>query len=430
MKTFFPYVTGQILAACLLGSVGCGSDSTGGNTGAGGDMDAGGDMSSPYIGDPQKPPATSAPLFDESKILDFKLTIADDQWALFQKILDNPPPPAMRDTYTKVYVHCGFEALGMMFPNAACRPKGNPLTWADQKKKPQFVIKFDHWDNAGRFLGLRAVNLEANPAVDAPVRDRIGMWLMRQSGVKASRVNHVRVFKNNALLGLYMNIEEVDQEFLKWQFSSPKGNLYSQGFKLQTNMSMPDTSRLTALNDLVYNEPATGDHSKFFAAFDKMVDMPALLAETAAEVVEPAGDNWSCGGSNYFWYDDPATGKFILLPWDLDTTMRPDYGPATADLYNFHGVPGYGLTGNDYLKLIYQNPAWKKQFEDNLVKLRDGLYTQMMPAYIDQVCAQIRDAFIADPNKDATLDGFDKDCAYLKQHITNRAAYIRKTLGR
>src|SRR5207253_3208722 len=88
-----------------------------------------GDAASPYLGDSRPPPAATAPLFDESQLLDFKLTFADDQWALFQQIHSNPPPESVRDTYTKVYVHCGFEALGMKFADAACRPKGNPSSW-------------------------------------------------------------------------------------------------------------------------------------------------------------------------------------------------------------------------------------------------------------------------------------------------------------
>lgn len=386
------------------------------------------DATSPYLGDARTPRAETVALYDETKILDFKLTIADDQWAIFQQIHANPPPQSMRDTYTKVYVHCGFEALGVSFPDAACRPKGNPSSWADEKK-PQFVIKFDHWDDNGRFLTLRTINLEYNAFSLAPVRDRLGMWVMRQLGIKAPRVNHVRAFRNGTELGLYMNIEEVDKEFLQWQFAKSTGNLYAQGFKLETNTKTPDLTRLTNLNALVDNEPLTGDHSEFFSAIDRLVDIPEVLAETAAEVVLPTGDNWSNGGTNYFYYDDPATGKFILLPWDLDTTMRADLGPATADLYTYLGPPTLQLAPNKMLQLLYQKPEWKRAFENNLIKVRDTVYSRLS-AYSEQTCAQIRAAFVEDVNRDPTADDFDTDCAYLKKHIADRTAYIQMTLGR
>jgi hypothetical protein len=35
----------------------------------------------------------------------------------------------------------------------------------------------------------------------------------------------VRAFRNGTELGLYMNIEEVDKEFLQWQLAKSTGNL-------------------------------------------------------------------------------------------------------------------------------------------------------------------------------------------------------------
>lgn len=374
------------------------------------------------------PRGETVPLFDDSQVLDFKLTFSPVEWAVFQQIYANPPPDNMRDTYAKVYAHCSFEALGVKFADAACRPKGNPSYWKDEKK-PQFAIKFDHWDDKGRFLTLRRLNLEANPFASAPVRDRLGMWVMRQAGIKASRVNHVRMYKDGVLLGLYMNVEEVDKEFIQWQFADSTGNLYSQGQYLETNTKMPDTSRLMGLLDLIGNEPLDGDHGQFFDAIEKLVNIPAMLAETAAEVVLPTGDNFSNGGTNFFYYDSPASAKFYLLPWDLDTIMSAELAPAQADPYSFWGQPSVGLVPNKLLQLLYQKPEWKREFEDLLVKTRDNVYKRL-PAYIDQVCSQIRADFIQDPNKTVEVQDFDLDCAALKQHVADRTAYLTQKLNR
>ena len=369
-----------------------------------------------------------AQLYDEGQVLDFKLTFSSDQWAMFQAIHNNPPPSSLRDTYTKVYVHCSFEALGIRFEDAACRPKGNPEYWKDEKK-PQFVVKFDHWDKDGRFLTLRRLNLEATPFALAPVRDRLGMWLMRQAGLKAPRVNHARVYKDGALLGLYMNVEQIDKEFIQSRFTKSKGNLYSQGQYLETNTSTNDTSRLTTFYDLVEDEPMTGDHARFFTQIDQLLDLRVLLAQTAAEVVLPTGDNFSNGGTNFYYYDDPATGRFILLPWDLDTITDPELAPASANPYSFWGAPSLGLKPNKLLQLLYQNPAWKSEFESDLVKLRDSVYSKL-PAYTDQVCTQIRGDVLKDPNAYAPIEDFDRDCAAIKKHVADRTAYLTQVLKR
>src|SRR5437762_3437056 len=106
----FQAVTGSLLLTCCLALTGCsGDDASAGAVNPGPDPDS----------VPRAPLAATVPLFDESKILDFKLTFAPDQWTKFQQIHSSPPPPAERNTYTKVYVHCGFEALGVKFADAA-----------------------------------------------------------------------------------------------------------------------------------------------------------------------------------------------------------------------------------------------------------------------------------------------------------------------
>lgn len=411
-------LVGKTLGTILLSiySAGCGG-SDGEMTGGGG---GGGGAS------PESASRDPAALYDENSVLDFKLTFTADQWALFQMILKNPPPQNLRDKYTKVYAHCSFEALGIKFADAACRPKGNPAYWKDEKK-PQLVVKFDHWDDDGRFLTLRRLNLEAMPFTPAPVRDRLGMWLMREAGLKAPRVNHARVYKDGALLGLYMNVEQIDKEFIQSRFTKSKGNLYSQGRYLETNTATGDTSRLVDLYELIADEPMSGDHARFFSTIDQRMDLRVLLAQTAAEVVLPTGDNFSNGGSNFFYYDDPATQRFVLLPWDLDSILDLELAPPRADPYAFWGAPGLQLKPNKLLQLLYQNPVWKAEFNSNLIKLRDTVYSRL-PAYTDSVCAQIRPHVQSDPNAYASLEDFDQDCAAIKSQISNRITYLKQTL--
>lgn len=417
-KTYLCSMFGHLLVSCLVSAVGC---------------DGSGASNSPHMADPWSwhaslegvPSVATEPLYDESKILDFKLTFTPEQWKMFEQIHNGSRPNKVNKA--DVYVHCSFEALGVKFADAACRPKGNPLSWIDETQ-PQFMIKFNEWDPSGRFLTLSVINLEANPGVSAPIRDRLGMWLMRQFGIKAPRVNHVRVFKNDALFGLYMNIEQVNEEFLKANFANPNGNLYSQGAHLRTNTTMPDISRLNKLNELTDKEDS-GDRGQLFSEIEELVDIPQVLAETAAEVVLPTGDNWSNGSTNYYLYDNPTTGKFTIVPWDLDTVLDPEYAPATADLYSFSGASELMFSPNELLQLIYQKPEWKKAFEDDLVKVRDTVYSQL-PAYAAQTCAQIRAAFMEAPNKYAEVEEFDQDCAYVNKHVADRAAYIRQQLQR
>ena len=167
-------------------------------------------------------------MFDESRVLDFHLTFPAGAW---DKLL-NPVGP--QDQH---WVPCTFRFDGQTFEQAACRRKGNAEHWPEEKK-PQMIVRFNLADAAGRFRGLRRLNLESFYETGAPIRDRLAMWMMREAGLPSSRVNHVRVFKDGALLGLYQNIEAVDKEFLERHFGADAGgNLWEAGepMELKTN---------------------------------------------------------------------------------------------------------------------------------------------------------------------------------------------------
>ena len=358
----------------------------------------------------------------------FKLTFADAEWKKFddfyQKYKQNPEL-WVEDTDIP-YVHCGFEFADETFPDAACRPKANPLYWKDQPK-PQMLVKFDEWDDTGRFKGQRKLNLEASPYTAAPVRDRLAMWVMRESGIDAPRVNHARVFKNGELLGLYQNIEVLDHEFLETHYPDPSGNLYENGYILKTNKKENDLTRIWELTDTIDDEPLDGDHSTFFAWLPTRMDVPQVLKEMAGEVVLPATDNFTTGSWNFYYYDCPGRG-FLVIPWDMDGAFL-DVSVATSDLYAFWGPPDNLNPPNKLRQLIYQNAAWKKTFEDELVAIRDGAYAKLA-GQVDAVCAQIRPYVDADPNKAHDLAAFDADCADIKTQIAARISHIQTTLGR
>jgi hypothetical protein len=363
-------------------------------------------------------------LFDDSTVIDLKLTFTDSEWARLMYIHSHPPAS---NTDPKEYVHCGFTFQGYTFPDAACRPKGSPELWFEEPK-PQFAIRFDYWNSKGRFQGLRRINLEANQYHYAPVRDRLGMWLMRQAGLHTPRVNHARVLVNGCYFGLYMNIEQIDKEFLNAHFADPSGNLYSQGRELETNKKTNDISRLQALWDLVSAEPLSANHTTFYTNLEGLLDVHTMLLQTAAEVALPTSDNFSNGSSNFYYYDDPQTGRFILLPWDLDSFLD-ELSPPDANIYEFWGVPGNMSPPNKMLQLAYQKPEWKKEFEDSLVKLRNGPYTALSEQ-VTSVCNQIRPYVAAEPHPVGTVQQMDEDCLSIKTGIATRTAYIKTVLGR
>jgi len=46
-------------------------------------------------------------------------------------------------------------------------------------------VRFNLTNKEGRFRGLRRLNLESFDGAAAPIRDRIGMWVMREAAIDA-----------------------------------------------------------------------------------------------------------------------------------------------------------------------------------------------------------------------------------------------------
>jgi spore coat protein CotH len=378
-----------------------------------------------YLGDPQdttpvvwNPAETrsspkSLTIYDESKVVDFQVTFPPGEW---EKLVESREPnPDLR------WVQCGLSFEGENFPAAACRRKGNMFDW-DQALRPQFVVRFNLTDKQGRFRGLRRLNFESWDGIEAPVRDRIGMWLMREAGLPAPRVNHARVFKDGKLLGLFMNVEAVDKEFIQDQFKPEDGgNLYEEG-ELKTNEEVNDRSRYVMLTKLIEAEPLEGDHSAFFAALDALVDVPQVLREMAAETALLAGDNFANGSPrNFFWYDHPSRG-FLVLPWDLDATFM---NPIDSDPFEFWA----NQKPNKLRQLMNQNPIWKEAYVTALVDVRDNVLARA-PQRLRAICAQIEAPMREDRLRRFTFEAFQTDCATLGVRIEQRIAALRRLLGR
>jgi hypothetical protein len=416
--------TGNVPAATAGSGGSAGAGATGGRPDAGVEASgmAGASMDGAAVATPDgaaSPPATPGPsprsiaVYDESRVIDLSLTFPPGEWDRLLNL-------AQVEDDSR-WARCSLTFDGETFPDARCRRKGEPLLWS-QEMKPQMIVRFNFDNKMARFRGLRRLNLEFFNETDAPIRDRLGMWAMREAGLDAPRVNHARVYRDGQLLGLYQNIEAIDQEFLEDHYGpESQANLWESGFELETNETTPDESRLLALKAWVEREPAQGDHTAFFGALDQMTDVDEILLELAAETAVLTDDNFSNGGANYFYYDHPRRG-FLVLPWDLDTIFAAQ---PSADLFAFWD----GAPPNKMRELINQNPAWRARFVDKLIDIRDRVLTRL-PARAEMVCAQIRNYVYEDPFKSAPLEAFDEECQWFKEAVPLRIAEIKRMLGR
>jgi spore coat protein CotH len=338
----------------------------------------------------------------------FELTIDEDTWDELewewkngakqkQKGLDvDPWHPLTEFRYGDIVIN-----------NAEIRLRGNATYWHNSEDKFQFQITFDRVSKYGNFLGLESIVLDSAPANRHMLRDRLAWSMIRDMGVIAPCANNARLEINGEFYGVFTNVEKIDKLFLERNFDNPSGDLWKrQNWNLQTNKKTATDDRLDELND-----------ADSIEELQTWLDVEQALTVYAAEALIPDSDGGWAGGLNFYVYDDPLSGVFKLIPWDMDSTFeRFNDGPEGMYPDNpdpvvwhkqerFHGRPWYDMALEDEDLFWYYIETLKVQF--------DAAYdVDVLHEKIQTWTEQIKASVLEDDNKpfdnDTYLDKVDE----------------------
>lgn len=360
-------------------------------------------------------PATRAAeyegVFDEKRIHGIHLIVEGEDWdKIGQKPFD--------------WVKGDVEIDGERVEGVGIREKGNSSAGIRSDKKP-FKIDFAEYDKDKRFKGLRMLVLNNGFKDPTLLREKLAYDLHRAMGLPASRAAFALVTvtakgrTENRVLGLYTIVEHVDETFLDERFGNHDGNLYKiEG--MQDLFERADEARIADEKcvELKTNEQKN-DRSRFvkFAAAiaDGKSDLTAWLdcdgfakwlAATSALVNL---DSYAGTGHNFYLYDNPKTGKFVLIPWDLNEAFGNfQMGPPDAHLAWDIYAPHAG--SKKLIERFVAVPALRAKY---LTALRDlcakDFAPKTMAARIDVLAKLTRDAAAKDTLKMYSTDDLTKN---------------------
>lgn len=354
-------------------------------------------------------------LFAQDLLPTFELDISDEEWAGLVDEWANGPENEERedrgeiDDYNPYHPVERFKYGEIEIFDAMVRLRGNPTWWPDQNKL-QMQVSFNEYRKEGRFLGLRKLALDAATYNRAFLRDRLALSILRDAGLEAPCANNARVVINGEYYGLYTSIEKTDKEFLQARFADPDGDLWKRAdWTLKTNEDESDDTRISAANDATTPE-----------ALEVYVDLAHVRTVAAAEAVIPDADGFWAGGLNFYVYDDPSSGRFVILPWDLDNSFeRLTYETDPLVWHKeerFHGRPWYDLAVQGDGQAAYV---------EELARIRADAYDpDVLASRIRTWSAQIEDAAFEDPNKPFTNTRYLEAVDQLEDYVRARAAYV------
>ena len=269
------------------------------------------------------------------------------------------------------------EGDSVVLDSIGVRYKGNSsYQEARNTPKKSFKFRFDEYDDYRdrHFFGLERLNFNNNVLDPSLMREKISYDIARKY-MPASRACYATITIDGTMIGLYTQVEQVDELFLARHFKEPGGNLYKAGddgavleykgpnqstyeplYELKTNRNDNNwegfINMLYKLNDTL--------SEKFTADMRTCLNLDDCIRHLAWTVVLSHFDSYTGSGRNYYMYDDPKSGQFFIIPWDLNlsfgqfSTGGNMITNSPIDIENLDERPlNRRILENDSLKRVY-----------------------------------------------------------------------------
>ena len=222
---------------------------------------------------------------------------------------------------------------GIQYDSVGVRYKGYSSASIDRVKNP-FNIKLNYLIEGQNHQGIDKIKL-SNVIQDPSFLREVLSYEIARKYMPASESNFANVFVNDTLLGLYSNVEAVNNEFLEKHFSSAdhvlvKGNpetvnLYGENSNLSQTPGM-DSLAYTSLYSMqsdygwnaLYNFIDTLNNHQ--ADIGKVLNVDQALWLHALNYTLVNFDSYVGYAQNYYLYQDKA-GRFNPIIWDLNMSF-------------------------------------------------------------------------------------------------------------
>jgi len=272
------------------------------------------------------------------------------------------------------------------FTNIGFRLRGNT---SRNSQKKSFKISVNSFEKL-KFLGLQKLNINGEHNDPSIIRSKLSWDIFRKFKVIGSRAAHVKMYINNEYYGLYMHIEHIDDQFVDLRYGSQNGNLFKctwpadlnyisdnpddykpvngTAYELKTNQEADNYADLANFIDVLNN---TSD-ANLPAELEKIFNVNNFLKYLAVEYFIGHWDGYSYNKNNFYLYNNPVSGKFEFIPYDVDNTF---------------GIDWFGTDWSTRNIYAWENPAENRPLTSRL--LANQVYLDRFSYYMNQLLDSI-----------------------------------------
>jgi spore coat protein CotH len=266
-------------------------------------------------------------IFVQDRLVSWVISISDENWhAVFEE-----------DQAT--YVPADVEVDGLLYENVGLRLTGNR-----NRGKLGIRIRFNAFNPALRFHGVKRINLFNDAGDPSLVREALALDRLRRTGIPAPRSSFVWLKMgegSDAYAGVYTLVEQIDNRFLEDRFGEDDGELY----KLERGANLVYEGDEYESYDLLYTYDVDSD--TYPPDRVSLIGLMKMLEQASDEELEQklprvldvdgflrllAANSWLSNmeshagtGDNLYLYRD-SRGRFRAIPWNLNRAFGNYHG--------------------------------------------------------------------------------------------------------
>lgn len=351
-------------------------------------------------------------VFEDSRVRRVDIRLAKADWDRMWK-----------DPEAKLMVQADAVVFGEPLNDVGLRMRGQFSLRESGTKKP-WKIDTDAYVDGQEFHNLRQLMLLNNIGDPSMLKEKLAYEMMAFSGLPASHVGYVELWidlndddQPPFYWGVYTLVERVDNKYIgnRYGQDSKGGNLYKASHAQRGPMDLKyygdsieayptqngqyaygkmnneeelDYSDIVELCRVIDGVEYAGDE-ELMQAYESAINIDSFLRYIAVVTIIDNWDSYPYTGNNFYLFNNPVTGRFEWIPWDLTWGGNPQtqlFGRADpgligeAPLYdNVFQVDTYKMKYAAYVDLLLRN--W---FNAGNVSDKAQAYHRMIAPYVSQ----------------------------------------------
>ena len=319
---------------------------------------------------------------------------------------------------------------GVAYDSVGIRYKGNStfvLPNNNGNLKLPYNIDMNYWMAGQKLLGKKKVKL-ANAWMDATFAKEFTASKIYRKYLPTPEVNLAKLYVQNNYLGLYVNTESINKQFVKKHFDEKNGVLFKcdpvQVFgQTTTTNGEPNLNWLGNDSTLYYDSYILKSDKGWAellqlintlnnntAEIDSILNVDRVLWAFAVNTVIANLDTYNGFYIHNYYLYQTKDGLFQMIPWDLSESfggaLLGGVWSTPNDIYHFDPFYGYttDATTNPLLYKLLDNPQYYLQYTAHLRTMIDeSLDTAFIRNSITELQNLAYAAANADVNKPFTI---------------------------